>query len=80
MQARIQKWGNSLALRIPKPVAEDVQLSEGKRVEMSKIDGRLVVDPRPKPKYRLEALLKKVTRSNRHEVVEFGEPVGREVW
>jgi len=80
MQTTIQKWGNSLAVRIPTAFAKETHVACGTAVELSVDDGRLVMDPRTEPEYRLEDLLKGVTKRNLHAEVETGGPVGREVW
>ncbi len=80
MRVQIQKWGNSLALRIPKPFAEDTGVREGSVVDVSVVKGRLVAVPVRVPKFRLRDLLAQVKRSNLHEEMATGRPVGREVW
>ena len=80
METKIQKWGNSLAVRIPKPFVEEAHLTQGGRVDISIDDGRVVIDPQTKPEYTLEDLLAGVTEQNLHAEVDTGAPVGREVW
>ena len=80
METRIKNWGNSLALRIPKPLAKEIGLGEDSRVELSVEDGKLVVQPLPAPHYDLESLLAGVTADNLHDEVESGPAMGREVW
>ncbi|MEX2147348.1 MAG: AbrB/MazE/SpoVT family DNA-binding domain-containing protein [Candidatus Rokuibacteriota bacterium] len=80
MQTKIQKWGNSLGLRIPKSFATEAQVEEGATVELSVEDGRLLVRPLRVRKYALSALLKKVTRRTLHAEVSTGRAVGREAW
>ena len=80
MNAIVQKWGNSSALRIPKSFAEDTHLTTGCVVDLSVRDGKLIIDPARKQKYRLEDLLKRVSKSNLHLEVDMGPAVGREVW
>ena len=80
MQARIQKWGNSLALRIPKAFALEVGLKEDGDVELSVQRGRLVVEPPATPSYTLEELLADVRPSNLHGETDWGPPVGKETW
>ncbi|HKR63425.1 MAG TPA: AbrB/MazE/SpoVT family DNA-binding domain-containing protein [Thermoanaerobaculia bacterium] len=80
MKARIQKWGNSLALRIPKPFAEEVRLAEDAPVDVSVKNGKLVVVPLVEPDYTLEELVGRITTKNRHDETDMGKPVGREVW
>jgi len=80
MKTRVQKWGNSLALRIPKSFAAEVGLDSNSSVEMSLKDGKLVVVPSEKPKFTLRQLLAQVTDENLHHEVDTGSPVGGEVW
>ena len=80
MTTKIQKWGNSLALRIPKSFAKDVHLESGASVNLSIANGRLVVEPSPKTKYSLSELLKGVTKKDLHSEIDWGRPVGKEVW
>jgi len=80
MKARIQKWGNSLALRIPKSFAAEARLEQDTLVEMSLDEGRLVVYPAPQPKVTLAQLLDQVTEHNLHKEVETGPAVGSEAW
>jgi antitoxin MazE len=80
MRTRVQKWGNSLALRIPKSFAVEAGLQEHAPVELSLVDGRLVVQPvAPRPP-TLEELLRGVTEQNVHGEWDTGPAVGREVW
>jgi len=80
MQTTIQKWGNSLAVRIPKAFVKEARVAYGTRVDLSVDDGKIVIDPHAEPEYRLEDLLKEVTKRNVHSEVETGKAVGREVW
>jgi len=80
VRVRIQKWGNSLAIRIPKPFAEEAGVSQGGEVELAVSRGRLVVTPLGQRRYRLRALLAAVTAANLHEEADFGGRVGREAW
>ncbi len=79
MKTRIQKWGNSLALRIPKSFAAETHLEQGTLVELSLHDGRLIVEPLPQSSVTLTDLLKDVTAENVHDEVDTGPAVGREV-
>ena len=71
MQTKIQKWGNSLGLRIPE---------EGASVDLSVENGRLLVRPLRVRKYSLNVLLRRVSRRNLHGGVSTGRAVGREAW
>ena len=81
MITTVQKWGNSLGVRIPSPVAKDVKLSEGSQVEILLEEGnRLVIVPVEKPVFALEDMLKKIKKENIHGEVDFGPTRGREAW
>jgi len=80
MTTRIQKWGNSLALRIPKPLAIEAGLKNDSAVELSLQEGKLVITPAAEPTVRLDDLLAKVTRKNLYGEVDTGPARGREVW
>jgi len=80
MRVPVRKWGNSLALRIPKSVAEDTSIKQGTVVEVSVVKGKLVVSPLVGRRYSLKQLLAAVTRANRHPETDTGEAVGRESW
>ena len=80
MRTRIQKWGNSLALRIPKPFAAELGLDKDREVELSVVKGRLVAEAPPTPSYTLEELLAGVRPANLHDETEWGPPVGKEIW
>jgi antitoxin MazE len=80
MKARIVKWGNSLALRIPKPFADEARLAEDSAVDMSVRNGTLVIVPVVEPELTLEELVSRITPENRHGETETGTAVGNEVW
>lgn len=80
MQATIQKWGNSLAIRIPKAFVKEANVADGTAVDLSVDDGKIVIDPHLKSAYRLDDLLKGVTKRNIHAEVVTGDAVGQEVW
>jgi antitoxin MazE len=78
MHARVRKWGNSLALRIPGPFAGEVGLAEDSEVELRIEGGSLAV--RPAGRFSLARLPAQVTRRNVHREVQTGGPVGKESW
>lgn len=80
MSLRVARWGNSLAVRLPRTLAEKAGLNEGDTVEAAvAADGTVTLRP-SRPRYRLEDLVAKITRSNRHDETDWGGPVGKEVW
>jgi len=80
MRANIQKWGNSLALRIPKPLAEQAHISQGSLVEIRIVDDVIQIEPIAPQHYTLKGLLAEITQDNIHEEVDTGEAQGKEVW
>ncbi len=80
MKAHIQKWGNSLALRIPKAFASEAQLTQNALVEISLVEGKLVIEPVRDQAALLDSLLAGITEQNLHGEIETGAPVGNEVW
>jgi antitoxin MazE len=80
MRTRIQKWGNSLGLRIPKSVADEMGVGEGSEVDLSVQSKRLIVRRARKPKLRLDDLMRDVSSHNLHEGIDTGSPVGKEIW
>jgi len=79
IRAQIVGWGNSQALRIPKAMLDKLQIREGDEVEMMVEDGRLTVQPL-NPSLTLESLVAAITPENRHKELDWGKPVGNEVW
>jgi antitoxin MazE len=79
MTTTIQKWGNSLALRIPSAMARQIRVGEGDSVQLRVDADSLRVRPSP-PRYRLEDLVRRVTPRNRPDETDWGKAVGREVW
>lgn len=79
MQTIIQKWGNSLAIRIPKSFASQTKINKGTKVDLLIKNNQLVISPIIKDKYSLDAFLSEITESNIHDEVDFGEPIGKEL-
>lgn len=80
MESRIVKWGNSLAIRIPRSIAAETKLDYGAPVEVRVEDGAMVVRRAQTPSVDLKALLKRVKRTSLHGEVSTGRGKGREVW
>jgi antitoxin MazE len=79
MITTIQRWGNSLAVRIPKPFAAQAALSENSQVDISVDGGRIVVSPAVK-EWKLRDLVGGITAANAHEETVWGERAGAEAW
>lgn len=75
----VQKWGNSLALRIPSHYAKEIHLKKGSHVNMIQEDDKIIIVP-VKETLSLESLLSKIDENNLHTEEFSGEPVGKEIW
>ena len=82
MVTKVQKWGNSQGLRLPKQVLEEVRISVGDNVDVTTRDGVIVVAPVKKVrcKYSLQELVSRVPKDYAVDELDWGEPVGREAW
>ncbi len=80
MRTKIVKWGNSLGLRIPKSFAEEVRVAEGSVVDLSMVDGNLVVKVSNPEELHLDDLLDEITEENIHGEIDTGGAVGGENW
>ncbi len=80
METRVQRWGNSLALRIPKLLADEAGLKDNSSVQLTLRDKQLVVVPVAKATLSLDALLAQVTDKNLHREVDTGPAIGGEAW
>ncbi|MCU0820974.1 MAG: AbrB/MazE/SpoVT family DNA-binding domain-containing protein [Spirochaetes bacterium] len=79
MEVKVQKWGNSLGVRIPKSYAEDIDIDQGSLIDISKEKDRIVIKPIRK-KEKLSDLLSKITKDNLHKEIDTGDSIGNEIW
>lgn len=77
MQARIQKWGNSLGLRIPMQIAKQLQLHPGSTITIEVENNRIIIQS---PKYDLDLMLKNISSKNKHHQLLDDEQYGNEEW
>ncbi len=80
MKTKIKKWGNSLALRLPKTSIELLGLKENSSVVFDYDKNRIIIKPDQKREYTLNNLVSKITPNNKHKTVDWGKPVGKELW
>lgn len=79
MKVKVQKWGNSLAVRIPKSFAVQTQIEQDAVVNISVDKGKIIMMPEKKPEYTLDDLLQGVSKKNLHGETDSGMPVGNEI-
>ncbi len=77
---RIQKWGNSYGLRIPKNILEELGLNPDSRLEIRQEEGKIIITPIHPSKVSLDELLKQITPENVHGETDWGKPEGKEAW
>lgn len=80
MVTTVAKWGNSLAIRIPQHIVQEIQLAEGTEVDLVVIDGNLTIKPKSRKRYSLEELVADIQPENLHSEVESGDSMGNEAW
>jgi antitoxin MazE len=78
MTTKVQKWGNSLAVRLPKEIAENVGFRQGSVVSIVGGAGLIYIRPL-RPKETLEQLVRKINKKNRHSEIDFGKSIGKEM-
>ena len=83
MTTKVQKWGNSLAVRLPKELADKMDLKSGTAIRFvqkgTNVEMQPIATTKPK-KYSLEELVAQITPDNKHDVFDWGEPIGKELW
>ncbi len=79
MTTKVQKWGNSLAIRIPIELSKKIGLVEGRAVDFVQMKNSIVVRP-AMPVYKLRDLLKGMTRKKAQPEIDWGGPRGNEIW
>ncbi len=82
MHTKIQKWGNSQGLRIPKVVLDEIQSSIGDEVEVYSQEGKIIIEPtkRIRGKISLKSLVKKIPKNYKTQEIDWGKPLGKEEW
>ena len=80
METRVQKWGNSLAVRLSKHVVRESNIREGTYVAVDVDEGKIILEVKGTKRYSLRKLLARVKRTNIHREFESGSPVGKEIW
>ena len=80
MSITLHRWGNSVGLRVPKPMLEQLGLGEGSQVDIKLESGRLIMEPVRHPRMTMAELLEGFTPDDQPGEVDCGRPAGREVW
>lgn len=79
MKSQITKWGNSMAVRIPKEILEQTGIKAQQAVDIRAQEGAIVIEPALSREEQLKQLVEQITPENRHELIDFGEPIGKEI-
>lgn len=80
MRIKIQKWGNSLALRIPKAFAFQSKIRQDEYVNLTLKDNKIIVEPEEEKEYDIKELIAGINKSNLHNETDFGKKEGNEHW
>jgi len=80
MRSKVQLWGNSLALRIPKYIANKININNGSDVDVLLEEEKIIITPIKEKQELLKEMLSKINNDNIHSEEKFGDPVGGEIW
>jgi antitoxin MazE len=80
MVARVQRWGNSQGLRLPKHVLESADIAIGDNVEVIPQEGQILIKKVSKRKFDLAEMVSRMPRNYKAREEDFGGPVGKEEW
>ena len=80
MRVTVKKWGNSASVRIPAAIMEAAHLELDQELDIREEGGVVILTPARYVKYDLDDLIAGITEENKHDLVDWGEPVGKEVW
>jgi len=78
-RSQLVRWGNSQAVRISKAVLREASIREDEEVKLTVAEGCITIRPL-KEKLTLESLVSRITPKNRHEELQWGPPLGKEIW
>lgn len=80
METTIKKWGNSLAVRVPHSIAQKLALKAGSTIAMREAKKTIIIRAAPKTRKTIKELIAMIRPENIHEEIDWGEPVGKEIW
>lgn len=80
METNLQKWGNSLGVRLPRTLAARKALTDGKPVRLTETETGILIEPIETASAHIDTLVKKITNKNKHDEVSWGSDIGKEVW
>jgi antitoxin MazE len=79
-EAQLSKWGNSLAVRIPRTILKEARLAEGDRLSLHLVGDGSIVLRSGRPAYSLKQLVRGIKPGNRHRETNWGPSKGKEAW
>lgn len=80
MEIKVKKWGNSLGLRIPQAIANQIKIQDGSRINLVLKNNKIELIPVASEEYQLNDLVELISESNLHTVISSGQPQGKEIW
>jgi antitoxin MazE len=75
---KVSAWGNSLGIRLPQSIIQQMELKSGDLLAISTEGNRIILSP-ARPRYTLNELLKDITPDSQHDEMDWGEQVGEEI-
>jgi len=76
----VKKWGNSLGLRIPQAIANQINIQDGSRINLVLKNNKIELTPAISEEYRLNDLIELMSEANLHNEISSGQPQGKEIW
>ena len=80
MELHVKKWGNSLGLRIPQAIANQINIQDGSKIRLVLKKNKIEITPIPSEEYSLDDLVALIDENNRHQEISTGEARGNEIW
>ena len=80
MEVQVKKWGNSLGLRIPQAIANQINIKDGSKINLVLKNNKIELIPAVQEEYRLNDLIELITEATIHNEISSGEPIGNEIW
>ncbi|NLO20049.1 MAG: AbrB/MazE/SpoVT family DNA-binding domain-containing protein [Ignavibacteria bacterium] len=80
MEIQVRKWGNSLGIRIPQAIANQINIQDGSKINLVLKSNKIELSPAAPEEYKLNDLIELITEASLHNEITTGEPRGREIW
>lgn len=80
MEIQVKKWGNSLGIRIPQAIANQINIQDGSKINLVLKNNKIELIPAISEEYSLNDLIALISETNLHNEISYGQPQGKEIW